>query len=187
MDPMGLFPFHALFPDEAKHEYRTVIPVDDDDLPSRPFTFAECYCVDPECDCRRTLLQVLDVEARKQVATISYAFEPPASPYDDEAQVFLDPLNLQSPLANGLFSLFRQMVREDPEYHARLVRHYTMWKQITNDPQSPARANLLARAQSSQRASPKARPNEPCPCGSGQKYKKCCRDHDNTPRLSSRP
>ncbi|MBK7830289.1 MAG: SEC-C domain-containing protein [Nannocystis sp.] len=79
------------------------------------------------------------------------------------------------------------MVREDPEYHARLVRHYTMWKQITDDPQNPARANLLARAQSSQRASPKARPNEPCPCDSGRKYKKFCHDQDNAPSLSSRP
>ena len=24
------------------------------------------------------------------------------------------------------------------------------------------------------RSEPKLRPNEPCPCGSGKKYKKCC-------------
>ena len=25
----------------------------------------------------------------------------------------------------------------------------------------------------------KVGPNDPCPCGSGKKYKKCCRDKDN--------
>ena len=28
------------------------------------------------------------------------------------------------------------------------------------------------------RATGKVGPNDPCPCGSGKKYKKCCRDKD---------
>ena len=31
-----------------------------------------------------------------------------------------------------------------------------------------------ARPQTIKRSKPKVRPNDPCPCGSGKKYKKCC-------------
>ncbi|MBZ5726619.1 MAG: DUF1186 domain-containing protein [Acidobacteriia bacterium] len=42
--------------------------------------------------------------------------------------------------------------------------------------QSPAKANLnpVAVASPIKRATPKTGRNEPCPCGSGKKYKKCC-------------
>ena len=64
----------------------------DEHLPNRTFLFVEAYCVGPNCDCRRVLVKVLDAEDHQQVATISYAFEPPQPPFDDEGQVFLDPL-----------------------------------------------------------------------------------------------
>lgn len=187
---MGLVPFHLLYPEDAKREYRMVIPVEDDDLPSRPLMFVECYCIDRNCDCRRTILQVMDVERRAQVATISYAFEPPGPPHEDEPQMFLDPINPQSPLSGALLGLFRQMIADDPEYHARLVRHYTMWKRIMDDPTHPARAGLLAQFDTGARPNRRTKtgPNDPCPCGSGRKHKKCCRDLGNTvdPRAGGR-
>lgn len=53
---MTMLAFHALFPEEAESECRTVLSVNDDSLPSHSFLFAEAYCVKHRCDCRRVLL-----------------------------------------------------------------------------------------------------------------------------------
>ena len=52
-------------------------------------------------------IHVFDAEARQHVASINHAFEPPAPPFDDEGQTFLDPINPQSELSDALLGLFR--------------------------------------------------------------------------------
>jgi hypothetical protein len=59
---VGMIGFHLLFPDEAANECRTVIPVGRTDLPRRTFVLTEAYCADPQCDCRRVMLNVIDAE-----------------------------------------------------------------------------------------------------------------------------
>ncbi len=41
-------------------------------------------------------------------------------------------------------------------------------------PKGDGRPQQRSKGQTVRRAGPKIRPNEPCPCGSGKKYKKCC-------------
>jgi hypothetical protein len=68
-------------------------------------------------------------------------------------------------------------------YHDRLVRHYAMWKTIVDDPSHPAQEKIRAvrddpdvsSPEPVRRSGPKVGPNDPCPCGSGRKCKKCCR------------
>jgi len=72
---MTMLAFHALFPEEAENEYRSVHPMNDDSLPSHAFVLSEAYCVEPACDCRRVMLNVLDTETDTHVATINYKFE----------------------------------------------------------------------------------------------------------------
>lgn len=179
-----MLPFHRLFPQQAKDECRTLSPVHHQVLPPHTFLLVEFYCVEPHCDCRRVLLNVMDVDDRKQVATISYGFDPPKPPVDDEEQAFLDPLNPQSRMSEPLLSLFQEMLELDPAYQRRLVRHYSMWKRVVDDPSHPAQRMISADARSplpqaprrTRRQGSKIRPNAPCPCGSGRKYKHCCRD-----------
>ena len=177
--------FHELFPQEAQNECRTLTPINNEHLPTRAFLLVESYCVEPNCDCRRVLLSVFDTEEHQQVATINYAFEPPQPPFDDDGQVFLDPLNPQSSMSDALLELFQQMIDHDRAYLQRLQRHYKIWKRIVNDPSHPGhnkirsaqppRFSNLASQQPVHRQAPKIRPNAPCPCGSGRKYKNCCR------------
>ena len=131
------------------------------------------------------MLNVVDTETGERAATISYAFEPPKPPFDDEGQVFLDPLNGQSDLSNALLELFENMIRNDRPYHDRLVRHYKMWKAVVDDPTHPDREKILSVEPSDrgaayqtpmQRSGPRIGRNDPCPCGSGRKYKNCCWD-----------
>lgn len=179
---MGMIGFHLLFPDEASNECRTVIPVGRADLPHRTFVFMEAYCADPQCDCRRVMLNVMDAETHNHVATINYAFEPPEPPFEDEGQIFLDPLNPQTVLSPAFLELTGDMMACDRGYHDRLMRHYTMWKLIVDDPSHPGQEKLRAVRENTEMSSRPVRrrglkigPNDPCPCGSGRKYKKCCR------------
>lgn len=179
---MSMVGFHALFPKVAQKESRAVTPFGQEDLPSHPFLFMESYCIDPACDCRRVLLSVIDTETRQQVATINYAFEPPGPPFEDEGQIFLDPINPQSDVSGALLELFEIMVGTDCDYHDRLVRHYRMCKRAVNDPKHPTGPEILAtrrRYGLSSRQQPfrrgaKIGRNDPCPCGSARKYKMCC-------------
>ena len=181
---MAMLAFHALFPEEAQRECRTVTPMDYESLPNHMFVFLEAFCIEPNCDCRRVMLNVLDSETETHVASINYAFETPEPPYDDEGQMFLDPLNPQSELSEALLAMFAEMIAKDRDYHDRLVRHYEMWKRAINDPEHPAQEAIKTaesgygiprNRQPTPRSEQKVGPNEPCPCGSGRKYKKCCR------------
>src|SRR5450759_4670754 len=134
---MSMMSFHLLFPEEAKNETRTVTPMNHDHLPSRAFAFLEFYCVDPSCDCRRVILNVIDPKNGKQVATINHAFEPPKPPFEDEGQTFLDLMNPQSSMSDALLDLFEDMVANDEVYRQRLERHYKRWKSVVDDPSHP--------------------------------------------------
>jgi hypothetical protein len=111
--------FHVLFPEEAETECRAVTPVNSGDLPQRTFLFVEAYCVEAKCDCRRVMLNVIDAESRDQVAAINYAFEPPEPPFDDEEQMFLDPLNPQSELSDAFLDLFEGIDQPRPRLPRR--------------------------------------------------------------------
>ena len=185
---MSLMAFHVLFPEEAKKESRTVTPVNLGKLPGHTFLFVEFYCVDPVCDCRRVMLNVIDTESQKHVATINHGFEPPKPPFEDEGQTFLDPMNPQSSMSDALLDVFEDMVAEDDGYRQRLERHYKMWKRVVDDPSHPDHHKVRSefhddpdfepafpRQEPVRRDGPKLGPNDPCRCGSGKKFKKCCR------------
>ena len=185
---MTMQSFSALFPDLADRECRTVRPMNHERLPNRRFFFLEAYCAEPRCDCRRVMLSVVDGETRAVAATINHAFEPPGPPHEDEPQTFLDPLNPQSPMANDLLAQFLLMVEHDPAYQERLERHYLACKAVVDDPTHPdhhvVRTELhddpsFRPAFPSQtpvrRQEPRIGPNDACPCGSGKKFKRCCR------------
>ncbi|HUE87231.1 MAG TPA: hypothetical protein VMO26_14240 [Vicinamibacterales bacterium] len=87
------------------------------DLPSRIFVFMEAYCAEPRCDCRRVMLNVIDAETHDHVATINYAFEAPKPPFDDEGQLFLDPLNPQTARPPAFLELTADMIAHDRAYH----------------------------------------------------------------------
>ena len=191
---MSMVGFHFLFPDEAANECRTVTPVGGADLPRRMFVFMEAYCIEPRCDCRRVMLNVIDAETHDHVATISYAFEPPKPPFENEGQMFLDPLNPRSRLSSAFLALTADMLAHDRTYRDRLVRHYTMWKCIVDDPSHPSHAKIRALgndADSSspdpiRRLGPKTGPDDPCPCGSSHEYREVLSRVKPSRRLKTR-
>lgn len=185
---MGMMPFHVVFREAAEIETRTLTPLNQVGLPNRTFLLMELYCNEPQCDCRRVMINVIETERRQHVATINHAFECPAPPYDDDGQTFLDPLNPQSVMSTALLGLFEDMIATDGEYRQRLERHYAMWKSVVDDPHHPDHPKVRGGQQNElqgERVYPRQEPfrhelpkvgaNDPCPCGSGRKHKRYCR------------
>jgi hypothetical protein len=188
-----MMPFDLLYYEVAKSESRMFHVFDRNDLPSGIYVFREFYCTEPHCDCRRVLLQIHCLESKRVVATVNYAFELPKPPFEDEGQMFLDPLNPQSNISPVLFHMFKEMITNDRAYHDRLVRHYKMWKRVVDDPNHPHHAKVrhepdeFSSAAPARPQSPKIGPNDPCPCGSSKKFKKCCRSDKGRTAVGAQP
>ncbi len=190
---MSMSSFEVLFPEMARKETRTVqvlrpgnftFPVDD-------YGFLELYCDEKDCDCRRVMISVFGVNQGKFLASIALGFDSG----EVGAGPFLDPLGHQSIHSQDLLQLFTDVINDDPDYLARLQRHYMQYKgkidghpyngRPFEDPVSVKRtpsdledtfADPLLRSQPepARRQGRKVGRNDPCPCGSGKKYKKCC-------------
>ncbi|MBS1254101.1 MAG: Protein translocase subunit SecA [Anaerolineales bacterium] len=171
-------PFHERFPEIAKKETRSIIALNDPDLPERKYGLIEAYCNEPDCDCRRVFFHVHDWQKRELVAVIAYGWEDREYYVEwfgrDDAKVIAElqgpVLNVGSPQSEFAPALLEQVkyVLQDERYVARIKRHYRMFKETVDDGQ-PERVRS-----SEKRPSKKVGRNDPCPCGSGKKYKRCC-------------
>lgn len=197
-------PFVDKFPKLGQKETRVITVLqkgDDDSLPPDQYAFAELYCTEKGCDCRRVMISVYANDAGRVVATINMGFDEK----DEHARPFLDPLNPQSKYSSKLMDLFLDMINDDPGCLARLQRHYVMFKEkVDGRPykgrpfESPGKGMRVVKgpgphgrlgSRSAKHQKPvslegnRSQPvrkkpiigrNQPCPCGSGKKYKKCC-------------
>ena len=192
-NPMSMSPFEMLFPEVARKETRTVhvLRPGNFNLPVDEYGFLELYCDEKHCDCRRVMISVFGVNQEKVQASIGLGFDSG----EVGAGPFLDPLCPQSIHSRDLLQLFTNVINDDPDYLARLQRHYMQYREKIDD--RPYNGRPFEAPGSTKRtpsdledifADPLLRPlpeparwqgrkvgrNDPCPCGSGKKYKKCC-------------
>ena len=91
-----------------------------------------------------------------------------------QAYAHKDPLN-EYKVAS--FNMFNDMMRSIREETVRILMHTRIEvpvereqvSQVTGTNKDDASVKAPAR-----RKAPKVQPNDPCPCGSGKKYKQCC-------------
>ena len=181
---MPFAPLYELFPEIAASETRSIAILSSEELPLGKYGFVELFCNEEGCDCRRVFINVVaeadgpHSTAANPLATISYGWEA-ESFYRDWASFPLSKADLEELKGPALASMSRQTkyapmflqqfetLLQDEAYAARIVRHYQMYRDaIDRGKSKPALAPV--------RAGPKPGRNEPCPCGSGKKYKKCC-------------
>jgi len=176
----AMLPFHELFPEIGLSETRSArVLQKDEKLPADSYGFVELFCVDPKCDCRRVMINVLSEDRPAHLATINHAFEPPGPDAAMPDQTFLDPLNRQSRHSQALMDLFKKLLSLDDAHRQRIERHYRMVKDALADPVHPIHAIVRSAgaANGTQKLARRAiDPYAPCPCGSGKKYKWCCHD-----------
>lgn len=183
---MPMTNFFQTFPKLAGSELRnfTIGPGPASTLPEGRYSFVEFYCGDRDCDCRRVLIAVYSEKENEYVAHISMAFDSGKQ----MAGPFLDPLGPQRPYAPELLDFFTAMINTDPAYVERLQRHYVQFKERVD--RRPYAGRSFEPAGGSERIATtwmanrpltaparrevRAGRNDPCPCGSGKKYKRCC-------------
>ncbi len=139
---MSMVLFAVLFPEIAVAETRSItVQVGKfpgpSGLPSDEYGLLELYCTEPRCDCRRVMFNVVSRAQNRQLATINHAFELPAKDAAVPEQTFLDPLNVQSEWSNKLLDMVVKYILTDQKYSRRLERHYSMFKEVVNNPKHP--------------------------------------------------
>lgn len=122
--------FGKMFRDIAEKETRVITTFDDPKLGSESYALVDVYCVAPDCDCRRVMINVIRDRDAKHLATINWAFDKD----DPDRGPFLDRLNAQSPLSDALLKMVKETVLPDKRYVERLERHYRMVKEAVADP-----------------------------------------------------
>jgi len=175
---MPYAPFYEKFPEVAENETRTIIALNDPDLPEGEYGLVELYCNESGCDCRRVFFNVVSWQTSETVATIAYGWESKkfyANWFgDNDPEIIkemqgpmLNSTSPQSELAPALLKKVKWVLK-DQRYVNRLKGHYEMYKEVVD---SEVSVKVEPR-----RLGPneKINRNAPCPCGSGKKYKHCC-------------
>jgi hypothetical protein len=135
---MPMTPFVERFPEVGARETRSVTVTHRQDLPDGEYGFVELYCDEPDCDCRRVMIDVLRPETgwSEVWATISYGWESldfyrkwggAATDPIEMKEPYLDPLNPQTKYSFALLNLFRFLL-QSPDYVERLKQHYQLFR-----------------------------------------------------------
>ncbi len=125
----------------------------------RAYEAVENYCVMPDCGCGKVLVRFDDLLRRDGddfvIGAVNVAPSGEWTPEPDARDPEL------------LDLLWSRYLQRHPNYRARHADRRPRMNEFG--------ATLVAYYASKRNASrKKTRPNEPCPCGSGKKYKKCC-------------
>ena len=123
-------------------------------------------------------------ELRESVWMQSYAQQDPLVVYQKEASLMLEELryNIHKEVFEHFF--MATVATEDPRLRRQQMEfHKTVLDQMAMDEEAARRRVAAERGEGPEEAAPKIMPvrrgpkvgrNDPCPCGSGKKYKKCC-------------
>lgn len=138
-DEAGTFqPFLLLFPQIGMRETRiATIDKGDSLLPAGSYAFSDYYCADPDCDCRRVRILVVDAyEPVEILATLGYGwasaehYQQWAGGHDSAESmkgIYLEPMATQTQLSPALLDIFADMLK-DKRYAADIKKHYRMMK-----------------------------------------------------------
>jgi hypothetical protein len=173
-------------------------------LPPGEYGLIEMYCDEAGYDCRRVFFYVVASFRKGPEAVIGYGWEDEgfyarwmkdADPamLKDLKGPSLNLLSPQSELAPAILDLIENVVLKDAAYIERLKRHYRVFRDVVDGKASrqpkPAAAptggtvgvitsgpvpQLVPVPPAPTDPAGKDGRNDPCPCGSGRKFKKCC-------------
>lgn len=120
----------------------------------RLFEVSEFYCVMPDCDCGRVMLRIGEMSEKEDKLLGSVTIEKSGEwvvETDDGTREDLD-------------RIWAAYQKRYPEYRKRHAARELRMKEFGK--------TLVAWHEA--KSAPKVGQNDPCPCGSGKKYKKCC-------------
>lgn len=122
------------------------------------------YCSNPDCKCNEVVLTFIEIIPEKEVQESKFAIRMPLGPgrYQIEHNEQLSKKEIEQ-----ILQCFKEHMNDD---FRLLKKRYQKMKEF-------GRMRIKRRKQRETKAivnSAKVGRNDPCPCGSGKKYKKCC-------------
>ena len=177
---MPYLAFDTYFPEIAEKETRCIQIFNDLELAGDQFILMELFCDEPQCDCRRVMLNVISANRRKPVAIINFGWEKEIfytnwfGKYDKEILHELkgpsiNTFSQRTEITDKIFERVK-VTLEDGFYVKRIIEHYVLFREHIE--------NLASDTPMSTPKIPGR--NELCPCGSGKKNKHCCLSKDNS-------
>ena len=139
---MYFLSFYTKFPEIAEGEVGMVEVKKGAPVPAGLYAFLENYCDDPECDCRKVMINVVDAKKNDCIlATIGYGWESEKFYIEwmgdkkmgkEMTGAYLEMAGVQSKHAREFLQLWKMMTVKNKEYVKRLKKHYVMWKRMSN-------------------------------------------------------
>ena len=177
--------FVSYFPEEGKLLEKQIIG--DAVIPNGHYVFDEVYCDLPYCECRRAMIHVKPFGSDAVFAHLEVGWETEdlghtrgAGPRVELSQTkFKEPqVDEDAPpsrYARAMLAHFMQAFM-DRDYAMSLKQHYEMVKEaaVSAEDEYVPEDSFDWRSPMPRSVEKKIGRNEPCPCGSGKKYKKCC-------------
>lgn len=159
-------------------------------IDSQEWLAVDDYCVNPDCECRTVILQFVTRERAREGSPL-IPETAPAMYYDYKARTYEEAHapTKDEPSLNALIAAVQQ---HWPGFEGEVRRRHRRMKALFRsarrrhqealvEPESAAEPepaeNAVASAPLPRAEAPAMRKvgrNDPCPCGSGKKYKRCC-------------
>ncbi len=141
--------FFDEFPDLMSTEVRYLkfldSPTDSSSLiPKGRYEFFEFFCSNVNCDCKRVIINVMSYELNKSWVIIHYKW----GTWGRKPEFQLDPENIDDPLSNEFLEFFKEMIRRDRRYAARIEKHYLQFKKRMREHERTQALNNFFRNQS---------------------------------------
>ncbi len=158
-------------PPETPHSFPVIYgevfpqaPVTVVQLGSRMFIVADHYCTDPQCDCNQVALTGADVSDGPEQMKTAFMLVVPLS--GESPRMVLN-MGIDDISVQQVYRKWLQGLRA-PDL---LAKRYAQMKAYGRGEKSPE-GPLVPRPRPTR--TPKIGRNQPCSCGSGKKYKRCC-------------
>lgn len=126
----GVVPFPMLFPEAENGVFTLTLAEKVGKAKAGEYHFVETYCVDKDCDCRRTMIFVVNTQG-KPMAVIDFGFDPGGV----LAGPLLSPQEKQSAAAGDLLEIFVEVINAHPEWLQEMHQHYRqVRRKVTGKP-----------------------------------------------------
>ena len=160
----GYFNYHEIEKNGLMWAYNDVLPYGEQLLVTLDGT--ECiifdqYCLLPKCSCTDTVLSIVAIDlvgkTGKELCSVSVTYRKKQWKPVEEGSLAVTVKTVKSAIEEQIPDIYKRLLKR----HIKLKSIYAHSKKKHFASKQPLQL-------------PKVGRNDPCPCGSGKKYKKCC-------------
>jgi hypothetical protein len=161
-DPSLMIQYQAVFPHARTISFQTV---------GIAWLVVERYCTGPDCDCHEVCLDIARVPANAAQQPHVIDEKDAASVIYDYSTGTIEVRKASLPGWPSVRFLVAALEAAFPELKTHTRRRHRVLRQLHRDARRQRNATAAAQAL---RPAAKVGRNDPCPCGSGKKHKRCC-------------